>query len=104
MGNNGSNGCSSDSPIETIDEDWVKNRIDDDRIDCGIHGFLRMSGCTDDGIQSQIHVGDDITQQDDFHVVAGITDGISTGSKEIKNRIEEHQSDNRECDTDDGVQ
>ena len=63
-----------------------------------------MSGRSDYGIQSQIHVGDDVTGQDNLHVVAGITDGVGTRPEEVENRVEEHQGDDGEGNTDNQVQ
>ena len=51
-----------------------------------------MSHGAKHGVQSQIHVRNDVSDENDLHIVTGIADGIGTCSKEVQNRIEEHQA------------
>ena len=48
----GSNGCPSNSPIESINEDRVENGVDNHRVDGSVHGFLWMPHGTQYRIQS----------------------------------------------------
>ena len=52
------------------------------------------------GVQSQIHMGNDVAQQDDRHILAGIADRGLAGPEEIEDRIEEKQRHESERNAD----
>ena len=68
----GGPGCSGYSPMEDKDEQGIQKRIDDDRQERTAHGYGGMSCTAHNGIQTEIQVRDDIAQQDDEHILAGI--------------------------------
>ena len=49
-------------------------------------------------------MGDDITQQDNNHIIAGITYRSITTTEEIKNRVEKQQCDDCKSKPDDNIQ
>jgi hypothetical protein len=48
-------------------------------------------------------MGNDISPEDNHHIVAGIADSRLTSPKEIKNRIEKDQGKNRKSQSDDNI-
>ena len=55
-------------------------------------------------VQTEVEVGDGITQQVDAHIVARIGQGILTRAKELQNRDKQREGDDGEEHTDDGVE
>ena len=76
------------APIEDKNKQRIEYRVNHHRSNRRIHRFLRVTGRTKHSIQPQIKMGNDITQQNHFHIVAGITDSSLTSAKEIENRVE----------------
>ena len=68
----GGPGSSGYSPMEDKDEQGVQKRIDDDGQERTAHGNGGMPGTAHNGIQSEVQMRDDIAQQDDEHILAGI--------------------------------
>ena len=58
-----------------------------------------MSHSTQQGVESEVHVGEHITQKDNLHVVACIADRGFARPEEIEDRIKEQQSDDTEDNT-----
>ena len=49
-------------------------------------------------------MGDDISQENDDHVLAGVADRSLAGPEEVEDRVEEQQGEDPESDTDDAVE
>ena len=60
----GSDGRSLNAHIKSEDEKRVEQRVDNHRHDRCEHGFLRMSGRTENRIQPQVRMSDDISQKE----------------------------------------
>ncbi len=67
--------------------------------DGSIHGQLRMPRRTQDGVESEETVRDDVTQQNNFHVLPGVGECGGAGTEKAQNRIEKDQRHNAEQDT-----
>lgn len=63
-----------------------------------------MSGRSEYRVEAQIHVGDDVAQQDGNHVIAGVWKGSVAGTEEIQDGIQKNQGNDGKCDTDDKIQ
>ena len=85
----------------SVDEEWVEHRVDDDGVDGRIHRLARVARGAQHGVQSQVHVGDDIAPQDDGHVFAGIADRRVARPEEVEDGVEEIQSGQTEQNADD---
>ena len=84
-------GRAADAPAEAEDEQRVEDRIDDHGVDRGVHRLAGMPRGAQHGVQAQIHVRDDVAQQDDGHVFAGIADRGLASPEEIEDRVEEQK-------------
>ena len=82
------NGGTPYAPPESINEHRVENGVDNYRSHRRIHGFLGMTGRTQDRIQPQIEMGDGIAYKDNLHVVACIRQCSFACTEEIQDRIE----------------
>ena len=61
---NRGNGRPADAPAEAVDEQRVEHGIDDHRVDRRVHRLAGMSRGAQDGVQTQIHVGNDVTREE----------------------------------------
>ena len=59
---------------------------------------------TQHGVQSEVHVRDDVAREDDRHVVAGIARRGLAGTEKVEHGGEEHQHSDAEQHADDEVQ
>ena len=100
----GRNGRAANAPAEAEDEQRVENRIDRHRQDRGVHRLARVPGGTQHGVQTQIHVCNDVTPQNDGHILPGIADRRIAGSEKVENRIEKNQRQQPERDSDNQVE
>ena len=97
-------GCSADTPMKDEDEEDVERDVHQHCEDCSRHGLPRLACCTQHSVHAEVHVGDDVAEQNDLHETARIRNGVFTGSEEIKNGVEEDKTDNGKTKTDDKVQ
>ena len=91
-------------PQSNQDEDRVEDGVDDHRVDRGGHRLAGVSRSAQDGVQAQVEVRDDVAQQDDDHVFAGVADRGLAGPEEVEDRIEKQQRKEAESDADDAVE
>ena len=78
----------TDAPFKYVDKERVEQGIDHYRENGGIHSLLRMARCTQYGIESEVEVGDDVAEQNNFHVVCGIAHRCFAAAKEVEDRSE----------------
>ena len=103
LGQHGGRGGSADAHVEDVDEDGGEDDVDEHGADGGVHGFLGMAGGAEHGVESQVHVGDDVAKEDDLHEVARIGEGGVAGTEEVEDGVDEGQHQGSEDDADDGV-
>ena len=96
LGDNSSQGSSPYAPTPPIDEDEVKNYVQAHRHDSSHHRLAWLTRCTQHGIHTEIHVRDDVAQQDDLHESTCIRECMVACTKEAKNGIEEDKADHGE--------
>lgn len=104
LGDDGRAGGAADPPAEPEDEERVEDAVHRNGRQHDEHSFLRVSGCTEYLVKSQIHMGDDRAGQDDLHEVAGIVDRLLARPEEVEDGVEEEQADGHEQSTDQHVQ
>ena len=104
LGDDGGDGGSPDAHVQTEDEDGVEDGVHQHRSNGGIHGFLRMARRAQQGVQTEIKVGDDIAYQDDLHIVARIGQGVVARPEEIEDGGEQWQGHQREQGTQQNVE
>ena len=97
-------GRAADAPPETVNEQRVERGVDHHRIDRSVHRLARVARSPQHGVQSQIHMRDDVAQEDNRHVVARIAYRRVAGSEEIEDRVEKQQRHQSERKTDNQVQ
>ena len=91
------------SPAKAVNKNRIEYRINDHGSNRSIHRLLWMPCGTKYRIQAQVKMGDDISLEDNHHIVAGIADSRLTSPEEVKNRIEENQGKNRKSQSDDNI-
>ena len=91
------------SPAKAVNKNRIEYRINDHGSNRSIHRLLWMPCGTKYRIQAQVKMGDDISPEDNHHIVAGIADSRLTSPEEVKNRIEEDQGKNRKSQSDDNI-
>ena len=97
-------GRAADAPPETVNEQRVERSVDHHRIDRSVHRLARVARSSQHGVQSQIHMRDDVAQEDNRHVVARIAYRRVAGSEEIEDRVEKQQRHQSERKTDYQIQ
>ena len=85
--------------VHSVDENRIEDGVSHHSHDGSIHGQLRMPRRTQDGVESEETVRDDVTQQNNFHVLPGVGECGGAGTEKAQNRIEKDQRHNAEQDT-----
>ena len=85
--------------VHSVDENRIEDGVSHHSHDGSIHGQLRMPRRTQDGVESEETVRDDVTQQNNFHVLPGVGECGGAGTEKAQNRVEKDQRHNAEQDT-----
>ena len=104
LGKHRGDGGAANAPAEAVDEERIEHRIDNHRIDGGVHRLARVARGAQHGVQPQIHVRDDVAQQNHGHVLARIAHRRLARTEEIENRVEEEQRDDAEGHADNQIE
>ena len=79
------NGRTSDSPSEHKYEEWVQYAIDYNSEDCGRHSLLWEPYHPNHTVESKVEMGNNVSAQNDYHILTGVTYCVVTSAKEVEN-------------------
>ena len=91
LSRDGCQGSPLNSPVEDEDEDGRKDAVQNHRSNRCHHRFLRTVCGAQHGVQSEIEVSHDVSEQNDGHEVSGERQCLVACAEETKNRIDEEQ-------------
>ena len=80
-------GGSANSPMENHYKEVVQDYVEEHRAYGGCHSLLRMSGCPQYAVNSQIEVCEDIACQYYNHIFTGIAYGYIGSAKDSQDRV-----------------
>ena len=66
--------------------------------------MTRFARSPQHGVHAEVHVGDDVTSQDDLHKLACIGQRHVAGSEEAEDRVKEHETDHHKHEADQHVE
>ena len=72
LGDNGGDSGTPDTEVETVDEQRIEGGVEKDGENGSIHRRAGMTSRTQDGIKSEVEMGEDVAVEDPLHVLAGI--------------------------------
>ncbi len=102
--NDGGQGGAAHAEIERIDKDGGKNNVDDDGEKREIHRDDRIADDAQNIVQPQVHMREDIADEDDLHVLMRRPERIFAGAEKNEDRVEEDEPDDGKPDAHDEVE
>ena len=97
-------GRSFDAEVEAIDEERVKDGVEEHRQYGCRHGRAGMTGRAQDGIEAEIEVGEDVAIENPLHVLTSIRQRLVGSSEEAQDGVESSQNNAHEEHAHDDVQ
>ncbi len=88
---NGGKSRSPDAHVETVHKQHIEHHVQKYRENGAQHRIQRMSGRTQNAVQTKIAVRNHVSEKDYNHIVARIPDGIVARSEEQQDGVEKNQ-------------
>lgn len=91
LGQDGGDGGTAYAEVENEDEEGAEETVEEDRADGGVHRYARSVRGTEQAVESEIEMRDDIAGEDDLHKLSCGFQGDVTGSEEAENGVEKEE-------------